>query len=441
VKRLRHLVAVAVFGVLFWSASAHAATANLGATSLTPETMAPWYANQFDLSNSVALAHLETQEAAANIVGEEKQALGSHFGGVWFDNTTGTFHIEATTGAATAAAEQTATKLGVSEHTVIDNVATSEEQLEAAVTAAEKPLEELTTTHIASVGIYVPDNELTIDLSEDATSTDRAYAEMIAEDDAVTTKIETKPAGSFYPNDAACEIHYDGVNGSEDTFCNRPLRGAAGMDDESTGSECSINAVVNNEFYYFTVTAGHCVKGHTGDKWSTVNAENQTRHIIGEATNYVDGEDGDAALIKQAGYPYWETDENYVNIADQTSTYHVTGVESSYAGLYECIAGAQSTVHSHLGCGYVQRVDINNGLSNMQTETYGAPQPPDQYGDTHVMCLYEGDSGGPVLSNGNIVGVADSTAELCTPAHEYNDVVYYTEAEHVQSVWGVYYDA
>ena len=55
------------------------------------------------------------------------------------------------------------------------------------------------------------------------------------------------------------------------------------------------------------------------------------------------------------------------------------------------------------------------------------------------MCVYEGDSGGTVLNYYTIAGVIDS-GYICFPPNSYEDIAYYTEAKHVESVYGVEYE-
>ena len=66
----------------------------------------------------------------------------------------------------------------------------------------------------------------------------------------------------------SCSTRYDNLNETTDTFCSKPLRGAAGMDDDKSGTECSIGGVAFQGATAYVVTAGHCLAVN----WATTGA-------------------------------------------------------------------------------------------------------------------------------------------------------------------------
>jgi hypothetical protein len=226
----------------------------------------------------------------------------------------------------------------------------------------------------------------------------------------------------------ACPTLWDGVNNNYDTFCNKPLRSGAGMDDNTNGAECSIGGVVFKGASTYVVTAGHCAKNNLGHYWSTVDASTGERHNLGLAEAAVFGSNGDFALINETN-SYWENPYTwYANITEQNATYTMEQAIESYQGMYQCWEGAQSNVHLHLGCGTVQRTNINDGLSEHMDESYGPPE-----GNGHELCLYDGDSGGPVITNHNLDGVT-SAGYSCG---EGKYTAWYAPAPRIQSYYGV----
>lgn len=359
----------------------------------------------------------------------EAEALGKRFGGVWFDNEDGKYYVGIAPGGELAAAQRVGIETDMEENTVYKNVRWSVEELEAANFTVNSELKPLETNHEATVGTDTSANAVEVYLSTAADRSNREFAEQVAKAAPATTIIVEKPPSNFTPHPMACEIHYDGVNGSNDTFCNKPLRTAAGMDDNTNGSECSIGGVVSSGSNVYVVTAGHCLKGNLGHYWSTVDASTQERHNLGPAEEAVFGSNGDFGLIKENG-SYWEKPYTwYANIEEQTATYPLEGVIESYQGLYQCWAGAQSTVHNHLSCSTVSRLNISDGLSEHMDESYGPPE-----GHGHELCLYAGDSGGAVLSYNNLDGLI-SAGYNCGETSPYK--AWYAPAPRIQSYYGV----
>jgi hypothetical protein len=392
------------------------------------------YASVWHVSEAIAQQRLEVQGRGAKLAEQASRALGQHFGGVWFDNETGTFHIQLTPGGEASAAHRVAAEDGISEDTVYQDVPWSLEQPEATDASVLDDLQALVTDREATVGIDTAANAVEVYLSASAGPSGSEYADLLATAAAGEISLVSKPPDQFRAAAALCEIHYDGYNESDNTFCSRPLRVAAGMDDNGDGTTCTVNGVAVATYRY-VVTAGHCVKGRLGYTWSTVDASNQSRHNIGEASKDVYGSSGDFGLIKETN-SYWEEGyEMFANIEDLTEAYPVYEVASSFVGMFECVAGAQSTIHEHLGCGTVQRVDVGDGLTGHMVETYGPPEPPESHGDTKSMCIYEGDSGGAFLSYYDLIGVL-SAGYICGSA-ENPDIAFYTDAGWIESYYGV----
>jgi hypothetical protein len=393
------------------------------------------YAARFGVSEATAQNRLEVQGRGRKLIKWEAAALGKGFGGLWFDNEDGKFYVGVAPGGELAAAQQVATETDMTEDIVYQDVHSSLEEVEAANATVDHELQSLETDHEATVGTNVSADAVEVYLSTTMDQSDREFVEQVAKAAPAKTIIVEKPPTDFASHLMTCEIRYDGVNGSNDTFCNKPLRTAAGMDDNTTGTQCSIAGVVGGGSGTWVVTAGHCLKGEKenwrfGDWWSTVDASTQERHNIGIAEKAVFGSNGDYGLIRESESDYWfEPYKWYANIEQQTATYVVEQAIESYEGMYQCWAGAQSTVHNHLSCSTVVRVNVNDGLSEHMDESYGPPE-----GNGHELCLYHGDSGGAVLTDNNLDGII-SAGYICGESGPY--IAWYAPAPRLEEYYGV----
>lgn len=399
------------------------------------QAMTSSYAGRFGVSEATAQGRLEVQGRGRKLINWEAEALGKGFGGLWFDNEDGKFYVGVAPGGELAAAQQVATETDMTEDIVYQDVHSSLEEVEAATASVNRALQPLETDHEATVGANIAADAVEVYLSTAVDQSDREFAGQVAKAAPVKTVIVEKPPIDFASHLMACEIRYDGVNGSNDTFCNKPLRAAAGMDDNTTGTQCSIAGVVGGGSGTWVVTAGHCLKGEKenwrfGDWWSTVDASTQERHNIGTAEKAVFGSNGDYGLIKETEGNYWfEPYKWYANIEKQTATYTVEQAVESYDGMYQCWAGAQSTVHEHLSCATVRRTNINDGFSEHMDESYGPPE-----GGGHELCLYDGDSGGAVLTDNNIDGLI-SAGYNCGESSPYT--AWYAPAPRLEEYYDV----
>lgn len=393
------------------------------------QAMTSSYAARWKVSEATAQSRLEVQGHGLKLVGWEAEALGNGFGGAWFDNEDGKFYVGVAPSGEVAAAQRVATETDMTENIIYQDVKWSLAELEAANTMVNQELQPLEASHEVTVGTDTSANAVEIYLSTTAAQSDREFVAQVAEASPAKTTIVEKPPIDFQAHLMYCEIRYDGVNGSNDTFCSKPLRTAAGMDDNTTGTECSIAGVVGGGVGTWVVTAGHCLKGELGHWWSTVDASTQERHNIGVAEKAVFGSNGDYGLIRETEGDFWfEPYKWYANIENSTESYVVEQAVESYVGMVQCWAGAQSTVHSHMGCSTVTRLNVNDGFSEHMDEAYGPPAGGNE------LCLYDGDSGGAVLTYNNLDGMI-SAGYSCGESSPYT--AWYAPAPRLEEYYGV----
>lgn len=390
-----------------------------------------WYAALFHLSDSAAQTHLEVEGRGLHMPTLEASALGSRFGGVWFDNRAGKYYVGVPAGANLAAAEQLVSEMGMSEDTIFTPVRWSVPELEAANALITQEMSPLERVNEVAVGTNEAANEIQIILPTFDKPIDSEVAHRVAQEAAIKTVVIQRGPGVRRPHRMACATSFDRVNGFDDTFCNKPLRSAAGMDNDRNGTECSVGGAAFDGAATFVVTAGHCLVHELGDDWSTIEAATGKRHVIGHAERAVDGRPGDFGLIKEgyASESFWEEPNvRYTDLAGETPSYEMEGVVESFGGMYECWAGAQSNVHHHLGCGTVVATNVSENSTYHLDEAYGPPA-----GTGHALCLYDGDSGGPVISYHYLAGVISAGSD-CSE-REY--AATYTPAPRIERYYGI----
>lgn len=453
----RHIacIGLAAAAISFMASTAAASSAGLNVqfgqqpsvigpnpVSPIPKEIATAYAADWDVSEATADAHLETEDRGIMMPTWQAVALGGAFGGVWFDNTRGTFYVgiaastisPAALTEKTAAAEVVTAEMEMAGHVVYQRVQWSMAELEAANDSVVATMQSLETAHEATVGIDVAANDIEIYLSAAASSAGRQTAEAISRTAAVKTVVVEKPAVSFAAHQLACPpTEWDSLNGSYTTYCNQPLRSAAAMDDNTNGTACSIGALFGGSSgNVYAVTAGHCLYNNLGHWWSTVDASTGQRHNIGEAAKAVNGSNGDMGMIKMNEGSYWYSPyAAEANIPYQTATYELQHPTASYAGMYQCWSGAQSNTHSHMGCGTVQRVEVNDGFSSHMVESYGPNGGSEA--PSHDLCLYDGDSGGPVITDHLLDGLISAGYSCGEGAY----TAWYASATRLAEYYGV----
>jgi hypothetical protein len=387
-----------------------------------------WYAVRFHLSETEARARLAVEDRGMRMAGWEASALGSSFAGVWFNNHDGKYHVGIAPGANLAAAEQVTDQMEMTDETVFQPVRWNLEQLEAANAIVAQAMRPVEMEREAAVGTEASSNDVEITLSKTGSRANREFAEQVAKAAPVSTAIVEQGVATPRVHPTSCSTRYDRLNGNGDTFCSKPLRGAAGMDDNTSGTECSVGGVAFRGGNAYVVTAGHCLVGELGHYWSTVETSTGRRHNIGKAEQAVDGNGGDAGLINETG-GYWETpNSRYVDVDDESSEYGLEGVLESFDGMYQCWIGAQSNAHNHLACGTLVATNVSEGFTSHLDESYG---PPD--GKGHELCLYDGDSGGPVITGHYLDGLI-SAGSTCGE-HEY--AATYMPAPSIERYYGV----
>ncbi len=400
-----------------------------------PEDPAPpttavvsWYAARFHLSEAAARARLAVEDRGLRMVAWEADALGSRFGGVWFNNYDGKYYVGIASGGDRAAAEQVTDQMDVTEETVFQPVRWSLEELEAANVMVARALKPVENEREAAVGTEASSNDVEITLSRTGSRTNREFAEQVARASPVSTAIVEQGVGVPRAHPTKCSTRYDTLNETDDTYCSKPLRGAAGMDDDTSGTECSIGGVAVRGASAFVVTAGHCLAGELGHYWSTIESTTGQRHKIGKAEASLDGNGGDAGLINET-YSYWDVpNTRYIDIAEQSSEYGLEGVLESFDGMYQCWVGAQSNAHHHLACGTLVATNVSESITGSLDESYGPPA-----GDGNELCLYDGDSGGPVITGHYLDGLI-SAGSSCGE-HEY--AATYMPAPRIERYYGV----
>jgi len=332
------------------------------------------------------------QHSAGLIVTELQDSLGSRYGGLWFDDTSSTFHVMTPSAADEAAVRAAVAELGLSDSTHIEVVAHSEDALREAATSLEARLGTLVHSRRAEVGLDLPTDSLTVSLASTVAAAEadqvRSADEGLPGDPTVSIK-SVAPAVLEEVAAVACKF----------PNCNLPVRGGVRTFDVEGTATCMTGFDVKdaNEYTYI-LTAGHCVVEEYPESWAIANAENTIGYTLGKPIAGLLGEGKDAGVVESTKYvpipdiAVWAMNEaGEVTGISEAEYYIKNEVAKAYEGEIECHIGK----HTGTECGEVTSVNKHT------TVEYAEPWGVKVIEHTDKICALAlgGDSGGPVAAN------------------------------------------
>lgn len=365
------------------------------------------YAAEHDVSRQRAQVVLALQAKTVSLPESLRRALGSHYGQVWLDHggiTTNevvvdvSSHISASQLAATEAI-LTAHGIAAGQRRIVEDAVT-EAELEAEMKKLVKQLSKYISSGRVQVAI-VADAQLEVAIAADATESERH-------------KIESKISSHKYAVAPVVRVTEEPSYEITPTYYEIPGFGGppliAGMYYQKPASTpgyiiiCTLgflttSPVNSNPFYQ---TAGHCVESAGTEDTACFSASNCAP--VGPDVGGWAGPELDFGLIEDNNTGTWPAYPAVVTWGWAYDTLGVFGASSPVIGELICHTGWGSASHGVAGTSCAEVTSTNasaeyDGYMHYEAEASGSG-----------LCVFEGDSGGPVFdgNNGYAVGITDA---------------------------------
>lgn len=392
------VIAVAVFAAMTTSAFA----SELGtAIQVGPQALA----QKVDISLSQAEQDLQTQRTAGNIVPKLEQALGAHYGGVWFDLQTGEFHVGVLSQLDQESAESVMDGSGVLNHTEFEKVKDSMTTVEAAAKDLEQKLAPLVEKQQAMVFADPRIHGVTVELAANISSDAVAQTEALASSVTGTVRVVPIVPSTLELKGDSCSFPY----------CERPVRGGVGIistPEHSTYHLCTAGFFVRDANNYpYILTAGHCVypekSTYWREPWGTAYPGGKVGCGLGRMIAQVLGTSGDAAVIETEGCEPPAPEPDIAVWGMEESYYIKPEPFRVYAGYYECHIGQTSKTQ----CGNVEASNITVAV-NYSGEGKGTIDV--EHEDWLCATSEAGDSGGPYAYDNYGTAIETAGAPGCS---------------------------
>jgi hypothetical protein len=364
------------------------------------------YATEHGVSAERAEAVLDLQTKADNLQHDMRSALGVSFAQVWFDasnSQTNQVVVDVGPGADTALAESVLKEhsIGPGQSRIVQK-SWNEAGLKAAVSRLDEQLQPQIRAGLVRVGIAA-DANAQISVAASASDADRQAIDAVASsaDEAVKPTTIDVSTSMFSATPAAYVS--PGYGGP-------PL--IAGMYYDVQIWECTVGfyakSPVSSETYF--MTAGHCTGSGHGARacTSSTNCPNFGTDVGGWV-----GPGGDYGLtIDTRASTTWPPYPAFIDWSCCGGTLPVYGATSPTIGETVCHTGFNSAAHGKFTtCGTVKAL-------NVEIEYEGGAKPVlDELGGANL-CVYEGDSGGPVFDPSNAYAKGITDAAEIAKGHE-----------------------
>jgi len=395
------------------------------------------YAQAFGVSGTIAESHLLRQREGSALPEELKQAMGSRYAGLWFDNEAGRFVVPVPGAGGAAAAVQTlaSTRLSASAYQT-EEVSTTWLALERAQKDLTAALSLQAVRGEVETAIDPRTNAVVLWLGEGVDSSAEAEMKELAARQPVKVEVRQYPVQRFRVETTSCKT-------TSPRACDAPLRGGVDLGSisvEHRGTEsveyratgiCSAGFKATGNLYgnRFILTAGHCQALRPGVSGWFSETANTSEHNIGPMEEFTFGPTGDWAKIKANG-SWWDNSPWPSEVAHywEDQEYPIYYEAWSYPGEYVCLSGAKSGTT----CGNVLQTHLE-GLH--VGEGGGVYLPP----ETEVIgvCTTKGDSGGPIFSFSANTALGLLSAGEGEPGEGANCRAFYTEITEATTAMGV----
>jgi hypothetical protein len=254
-------------------------------------------------SSHQAADEVEAEIARTDLGSRLEAALGSSFGGVWFEPSTAQLNVGVISPAGRRVAEAVAGRAGLADELTVNTVSSTWRELEAAQAKIDDELEDLFARGDARTALAPDRNSVEIDLSSSVADSRRARVERDAKMTGVPVTLTVVPKTHLTKKaEARCkEFEEDKAN------CDKPIVGGVTIEGE-TGEICTAGPAAilqdlstpEKATATYLLTAGHCLKelgGGVGTKWFGFTKEKGKKGeklLIGEVEQALKGEEGAA---------------------------------------------------------------------------------------------------------------------------------------------------
>ncbi|MDO8210651.1 S1 family peptidase [Conexibacter sp. CPCC 206217] len=372
------------------------------------EGLAAAIVRDFGVSERQALANVDVQARAGNVVEALQKALGDGYAGVWFDNDGGEFVVNAAAATDRDAVKATLARLGVATDARIATMdATWKELQQQAARWTERASDALPADQLM-VGINAVTGTVNVTASERVGEAAVAGLREQARAVAPAVRVSTAPARVFEQRELTACSH---------PYCDAPLGGGVQING-SGGCTAGFLAFSNSDLAPYILTAGHCITAPAN--WWTYYANQVGWAYIGPNWNNAYDGRGDTGIVRITNAPWVSGGGMSAKLAAWTTgngNYLIYGAGWSYFGQSLCHYGATNP----RVCGTNDTAGwVNITAFGLGAQTYNSA------------CSSHGDSGGPWAAANVGYGV-QSSAYLCPSAGSW-----FTEAVAAAANMGVH---
>jgi hypothetical protein len=282
---------------------------------------------------------LQLQQQAGDIADELQNKLGKGYAGVWFDPSTGTFHIGIAPQTNSEVAKSITGEAGITPATDFESVKHTWAELETAQEEVSSQVAPLAKTQDTQVATDPRTNSIRLEVASNLPSdTIQEIESSVVSTPVPTHVVLVSPERLRFTADA-CKFAY----------CDPPLRGGVKINSTPTTegevAECTAGFYVQDaNNYQYILTAGHCFQGHPHWNypyaWGSANAAGKGCAMgppIASAVN----ENMDAGVIEAPG-PCTSIEPDIVEWGVFENYYVLPGPAKAYVGLFECHMGMTS---------------------------------------------------------------------------------------------------
>jgi hypothetical protein len=366
---IRRAQAVIVAIALAIAALAYAnAQGSVAGETAPTEGAAPQRSNQ--------ASDVEAAIARTNAAGKLRAALGSDFGGVWFDSSTAKLHVGVTSQLSRRNAEAVAMQLGLSEHLVEIPVQSTYAELEATQDRLNHRLADLFEGGQVQTWLMPDRNAVGVELGSSVPPSRRADLESAAAAEQVDVSINVLPGprldriqagrcGKFVPGAANCNPTI--VGGVTIERANKGCSAGPAVLLKNRANKAAATAT-------FLLTAGHCIAGAGGNglPWYAYEKGSTTKKEIGPAITHINGPT-DEGLIEVNDPGDWAKDKDAIPVipavaawdgSKETDPTIVTSQTEQMMDGKSCLQGQRSGKR----CGKITKVNVTDTFSGVTLE-------------------------------------------------------------------------
>lgn len=391
-------------------------------TRVQQDNVGDWYADKYNVSQSVADAWVDSQHLT-NVLNEEilASSASSEYAGFWFTNDDRVAHVGITSESVRQTVNALVAQYNLTSVVQVDLVTWKESALSAAAISAQETLSALISAGRVQVGSDVSHQRVVFTTPNNLTSSEQAQIASARTATGVPTTLVQEAGSTVADVPTACTtkpLASASVSGTQALYCSGPQRGGVvtqALDLGSSPLECTMgfNAIDDETGAELMVQAAHCSGNDDSRTTKAIyspRVSDQTGLLKRIQIGFVlsakykfdaDGKGIDAEAIfinsnsfKGKNFRPWvivlatpASVEPQVPVTTRNPQYEISRVDSPGIGTLVCTTGS---ISRRTNCGYVDLRDLRRGNAARIGQT---------------ACVVQGDSGGPVYSRGTAYGI------------------------------------